>query len=189
MKKILAFISVLVLCVSLSSCYRWKINDDKITADIPQNQVEIDKPEVVENEKVELKLYSIDADMNEEKSVIEIDKNASLQEKTEFLAKELSGKYFNGNQIEIKIEEKTNSAVINLSDSEEKSWYSFFQGSQGGHTTEYRIVKTFLQPEYSGEWVDNIVIYYNGEPAFEMFEHFCLYEKFERSNIENYYSK
>ena len=84
--------------------------------------------------------------------------------------------------------EETNSAVINLKDIPDKEWHSFFQGSQGGHTSEYRIVKTFLQPDYTGEWIDFIEIWHNGEPAFEMYEHFCLYEKYERGNIGEYFS-
>ena len=185
MKKFLAILIITALSISLYSCDKKQPVTEPVNENLQQQEEMAKKPEV---SQVKLSLYSIDENMKEEITEIAVNSDVSVMDKLSTLAGELSKKYFNGNQIEITLNEETNSAVINLKDIPDKEWHSFFQGSQGGHTSEYRIVKTFLQPDYTGEWIDFIEIWHNGEPAFEMYEHFCLYEKYERGNIGEYYS-
>lgn len=46
-----------------------------------------------------------------------------------------------------------------------RTWrYQYFQGSAGGHDTSVALARTFLQPEYSGEWIDGVQFTYEGKP-------------------------
>ena len=53
------------------------------------------------------------------------------------------------------------------------SWaQNFFQGTAGGRVTSQALIKTFLQEEYRGEWIDGVVFSYQGRPIMESeFEH------------------
>ena len=49
-----------------------------------------------------------------------------------------------------------------------ETWrYLYFQGSTGGQFTSYSLRMTFLQPGYSGEWIDAVRFYYEGQPIRE----------------------
>jgi hypothetical protein len=46
-----------------------------------------------------------------------------------------------------------------------KSWrYGYFQGSAGGYSTTVTLARTFLQPQYKGQWIQNVQFYYNSKP-------------------------
>lgn len=181
MKKFLAILLTVILSFSLYSCDNKKQDDSANT-----QQETVKTPEPV---SVELSLYNINENLKEEVSEIQISADATIQEKMLYLASALSGKFFNGNTIEVGVKEETNTGAINLKDTPDHEWHSYFQGSQGGYATEYKLIKTMLQPDFEGDWIDSIEIHYNGEPAFEKFEHFCLYEKYERSEIDSYFSE
>ncbi|MDQ2087579.1 hypothetical protein RBH29_14195 [Herbivorax sp. ANBcel31] len=65
-------------------------------------------------------------------------------------------------------------AVINLREYDEKntsirrSWKShYFQGTTGGRETSVTLIETFLQRDYSGEWIDGVsFLYYDNEIEF-----------------------
>ena len=45
------------------------------------------------------------------------------------------------------------------------SWRTgYFQGSTGGHFTTITLIKTFLQEDYTGHWIDGVEFQYEGEP-------------------------
>lgn len=43
-------------------------------------------------------------------------------------------------------------------------WNQAFQGSTGGAVTTSELKYTFLQPDYSGQWIDGVQFYYEGKP-------------------------
>lgn len=48
------------------------------------------------------------------------------------------------------------------------SWRGiYFQGSSGGGSTTVTLIKTFLQENYKGEWIDGVEFYYEGKPIVE----------------------
>ena len=55
------------------------------------------------------------------------------------------------------------------------SWRGlFFQGSCMGAQTSYTLIKTFLQPDYRGEWIDAVEFYYEGAPIGYNWDHVIL---------------
>lgn len=132
-------------------------------------------------EKIELTLYS--KDVNTEEQVIlkkiEVDKNISVEEKLKTLANELSQNAFDNlpiDFVEIKEVDGKKIAHFNLDEldvnSGEKTpneyeginWVNnYFAGSAGGSITEYTLITTLLQKEYSGEWIDGLEFTYKGE--------------------------
>jgi len=106
-----------------------------------------------------------------------ISENLSQKNKLEALAKALSEIQFNKLPIEVseivEIDGKK-IAVINLSESVENqkisdvskfkgnSWATgYFQGSTGGTITSVSLIETFLQKDYSGQWIDGVKFLYN----------------------------
>ncbi|MCK8827381.1 hypothetical protein MWH25_06440 [Natroniella acetigena] len=48
------------------------------------------------------------------------------------------------------------------------TWYlDYFQGAADGHFTSVTLIKSFLQPEYEGDWIDGVKFLYQGEPIHE----------------------
>ncbi|MEA5571655.1 hypothetical protein [Calothrix sp. UHCC 0171] len=46
-----------------------------------------------------------------------------------------------------------------------KSWrYGYFQGSAGGYATTATLTRTFVQPNYQGNWIKGVQFYYAGKP-------------------------
>ncbi len=60
--------------------------------------------------------------------------------------------------------------VVNLHDSRQASWRSFFQGSAGGLSTYYLLAATLMQPQLTPPLADGLVVLYNGE-AFPELDH------------------
>lgn len=131
-------------------------------------------------EMVELILYS--KDVNTEEQVIlkkiEVDKNSSVEDKLKTLANELSQNAFDNlpiNLIEIKEIDGKKIAYFDLDELEVNSgektpneyeginWVNnYFAGSAGGNITEYTLITTLLQKEYTGEWIDGLEFTYKG---------------------------
>ena len=147
-----------------------------------QEEEKVDKTENVDNQEsintIEMVLYSKDANTDEQVVIgtIEVDENLSLEEKIEKLSKELSEKVFDSLPIEfVKInnvegkkialfnlnELGNNATDITFDNYEGVSWINnYFAGSAGGSVTEYTLITTLLQKNYTGEWIDGIEFTY-----------------------------
>ncbi|GAA0729519.1 hypothetical protein GCM10008905_29580 [Clostridium malenominatum] len=118
-------------------------------------------------------------------------KDKTLIQKLNLIAGELSSYYFNNLPIEVtKVEEVEGKkiVVVNIKESKDNegikdvalmkspTWATgFLQGSAGGITTEDRLIETFLQRDYKGEWIDGVKFLYH-EKTIE-FEHVPNLEK------------
>ncbi len=157
-------------------------NVDNQQSNSKQEEENIDKTENVDNQEaiktMEMFLYSKDANTDEQVVIgsIEVEENLSLEEKIEKLSKELSEKVFDSLPIEfVKINnvEGKKIALFNLNELgdnatditfdkyEGVSWINnYFAGSAGGSVTEYTLITTLLQKNYTGEWIDGIEFTY-----------------------------
>ncbi|MFU8844145.1 MAG: hypothetical protein ACNA7V_10100 [Bacteroidales bacterium] len=117
---------------------------------------------------------------------VQISRNITLDQKIEFLLEQLSKRYFSNLSIElkeIKITDRASTLYINLAESSGyngpgslqlyQSWFDFFQGSHGGMNTQIILTESLLQRHYQGDWVDALVVYYQGNP-FGDFDHVDL---------------
>ena len=127
---------------------------------------------------IEMILYSKDVNTDEEVIIgkVEINEKLTLEEKIEKLAYELSEKSFDGlpiqlvkiNNVEGKkialfnLDELGNNAKdITFDKYEGVNWINnYFAGSAGGSITEYTLLTTLLQRNYTGEWIDGIEFTY-----------------------------
>ena len=123
-------------------------------------------------------MYSKDVNTDEQVIVgeVEVKEDLSLEEKIEKLSKELSEKAFDNLPIEfVKINdiEGKKIALFNLDELgnnakditfdkyEGINWINnYFAGSAGGSVTEYTLITTLLQKNYTGEWIDGIEFTY-----------------------------
>lgn len=118
--------------------------------------------------------YDIDTANSEVISWIPLISSNGIEKNIEILAKYMEDKYFNKGHItieEIIDVDGKRVAIINLKEKESNTkeknsiWMSrYFAGSAGGRATESRMKLTFLQPGYSGEWIDGIKLLYEGVP-------------------------
>lgn len=125
--------------------------------------------------------------------VIEVEQGKTRQEKLKTIADTLSKRYFNGLTIAISdsfgAAGTVSVAKINLLESADfngpgtvpsyQSWYDFFQGTTGGQNTTITLRESLLQRHYTGEWVDGLVFYYQGEPIGD-WDHIALHGFFKR---------
>ncbi|MBP6963423.1 MAG: hypothetical protein KBC96_03355 [Armatimonadetes bacterium] len=96
-------------------------------------------------------------------------------EKLRLLADRLSRLEFSDlpiNVVRIETVKGKKVAVIDLRESQRgsdyRSWYGgYFQGSTGGGITQTKLMDTFLQRGYRGEWVDGVRFLYQGKPIQE----------------------
>lgn len=137
--------------------------------------------EIREADDIMLKLYTANVDTlaKEEigKIAVTVDSEGNIQDLPEvldILANELSKQVFEGLTIDIediKIVDGKKVAVINLKEDSNLSvgWEAnFLQGSTGAAITNITLKETFLQKEYTGEWLDGIQIFYEGQsPEFD----------------------
>lgn len=103
------------------------------------------------------------------KFYVDVDPMSNLQDKIEKIADRLSLFVFRKqiNLVKIKqVEDGKRIAVIDLVDSKNKkrTWQNSFEGSTGGGFTTAILIKSFLQPDYSGNWIDGVEFLYNGSP-------------------------
>lgn len=114
---------------------------------------------------------------------VRIPKNLPAIEKLKILADKLSRFKF-GLPIEVlrvKEQKGRKIAVINLLEHKETdinselTWRSvYFQGSTGGFFTTKTLIETFLQEDYSGEWIDGVEFYYEGKSISNDWDHISL---------------
>ena len=119
---------------------------------------------------------NIDTYQPEVIATVIIEDDLPLEEKLDIIADELSRTKFGGLGISVsKIEENSGKkvAIVNLSEktnNNNASWKTgYFQGSTGGTITTTALRDSFLQKEYSGEWIDGVRFLYNNEQI--NFEH------------------
>lgn len=140
-----------------------------------------------ENTEVSLSLYSADVDSLELTKIgsLKVEKDAPLKDKLDKLASELSKNVFSSLPITVtKIEtiDGKKIATVNLSETNESKQLSDLadyngdtwlrhklQGSTGASVTSKSLIETFLQRDYTGEWIDGVKFTYEGEEPF--FEH------------------
>ena len=144
-----------------------------------------DNVEITDNENnqesiktIEMMLYSKDVNTDEQVNIgeVEVNEELSLEEKIEKLSEGLSEKAFDNlpiefvkiNNIEGKkvalfnLDELGNNATdITFDKYEGINWINnYFAGSAGGSVTEYTLITTLLQRNYTGEWIDGIEFTY-----------------------------
>lgn len=179
MTKKLVLAAVLMLSIVMVSCTTKPTDTtnsngttvDQGTQNKDSSNKEAEKPkEEPKVNKIKLSIYSIDENSLEpnESGTIEVNENASVEDKLKALAKELSEKKFDKLSIEVKSIDKVDGkkvATINLADSDAKKWVPKFQGSTGGAITANTLIENFLQSnnKNKGEWVDGVKFLYNNK--------------------------
>lgn len=66
-----------------------------------------------------------------------------------------------------------------------RSWrYGYFQGSAGGYATTVTLARTFVQPNYQGNWIKGVQFYYAGKPIQDGdWDHISLNGVITRQNL------
>lgn len=112
---------------------------------------------------------------------VAIPNNLPLLGKLQQLADRLSRfefRYLPINVLRIENHNGKKIAIIELNeigDSYPSSWRGlYFQGSTGGHFTTITLIKTFLQEDYKGDWIDGVEFYYEREPISDDWDHISL---------------
>jgi hypothetical protein len=118
-----------------------------------------------------------------------VPQNYSLLEKLDALAAELSRSRFKGLPVEVMgIENQKGCKVAQVNLVEDPALRSdtgrpitwsglYFQGSAGGSMTTGTLLRTFLQREYPGNWIDGVRFYYENQPIETAgFDHLELYD-------------
>lgn len=189
-RTIIMIITIISIITILTGCtYNTKSNNklnDEIVALKEENKNLIKENEELKqayndnnkdkkSEVVSLPVYTINEDnyqLIEVEDYIQVYTNTSMEEKLNSIAQYLSKSHFTNLPIEIvKIED--NIAYINLKeDSNNKyNWSNYyFQGSYGGMKTATKLIETFLQRNYKGEWIKGVRFMYNDQIDWE-FEH------------------
>lgn len=187
LRKILACIVISCVAFGAVGCADKNTdpeNNSNIVSENLDNQQSNDNQEedILDNQEsiktIELLLYSKDVNTDEQVIVgeVEVNEDLSLEEKIEKLSKELSEKVFDNLPIEfVKINdiEGKKIALFNLDELgnnakditfdkyEGINWINnYFAGSAGGSVTEYTLITTLLQKNYTGEWIDGIEFTY-----------------------------
>jgi hypothetical protein len=117
---------------------------------------------------------------------LHIDQHFDLNEKIGILLNQLSERYFNNLDLELRGIQSNGSLTTVLVNLEEKpgyegpgslqpymSWYDFFQGSHGGLNTQITLTESLLQRHRKGEWFDALVFLYRGD-EFGDYDHINL---------------
>ncbi len=101
-------------------------------------------------------------------SYISIPRHYVLLEKIKVIASDLGKSRFHRQIDVLRIENRAGNqiAIINLEDASwaNRKWEQAFQGSAGGSITTGILLRSFLQKEYDGDWIDGVEFYLNGEP-------------------------
>lgn len=121
------------------------------------------------------RVYGLDSEamFEEVNFYVRIPEHLPLKERVAFLADQISRNKYGSLPIEVLAITEQNGkriARINLGENENSkpggaSWKGqYFQGSTGGGSTTLTLKKSFLQPDYTGEWIDGVEFYYEGKP-------------------------
>lgn len=134
-----------------------------------------------------LPIYGLDenAQAEEVNFYIHLPEALPLEDQLNVVASSLSRFKFSNLPIEVmRIEDRDGKkiALIDLREdsNNQSSWETgYFQGSTGGGATTLTLTKSFLQPNYKGDWIDGVEFYYEGEPMGE-WDHVNLQGAIER---------
>lgn len=152
-----------------------KKEDEKSDTKEENKTPKVDTTPKVEEKKsnlVTLKTYTADEDTLSIKTLssIQVEDTLSLKDKLTKLANELSVKGFKGLPIKVISVETINGSkkatinLENLTNDNTVSWpRTFFQGTTGGATTAKKLIETFKQSSYPGEWINYVEFLYNNE--------------------------
>lgn len=176
-KKVLAFIMIAFLF--LVGIGGWQVQKKNLEIQTLQTQLTQLKEQVAissrtekteEKKNINFPIYTANSDTYkpEVKHYIELPDDTEVEDKLKLIARELSRTYFGGLPIEVMKVEAQNGkkvAIVNLKEipncSSQISWArKYFQGSYGGTMTTTQLVESFLQREYTGEWIDGVQILY-----------------------------
>ena len=124
-------------------------------------------------------VYSVqdNADLLTTSFYIKIPDSLLLLEKLRVLADGLSRYRFRNLPVDVlRIENRDGKkvAIVQLKESKYggRGWAGgFFEGSSGGGTTSVTLKETFLQRDYTGDWIDGVEFHYEGEHALNTFDH------------------
>ncbi len=130
-----------------------------------------------------LRIYAYNANTNAEGVgfYLALPEDYVLSQKLKLVAHVLMKYTFTKGIIELKrIEEQAGKkiAIVELRETKANPWAwkgQYFQGSCGGGATTYILWSTFLQPDYTGRWVDGVEFYYEGKPISNDWDHISLY--------------
>jgi hypothetical protein len=130
-----------------------------------------------------LKIYTVDAmaDVEGVDFCLAVPENYTVIEKVNLVSSLLMKHKFSQGVILLKKIEQRNGkriAIIELHETEKHpiAWKGvYFQGSSGGHSTTYILVNTFLQPDYTGTWIDGVEFWYDGKPVANDWDHIFLH--------------
>ncbi|OON97924.1 MAG: hypothetical protein ATN36_02140 [Epulopiscium sp. Nele67-Bin005] len=146
---------------------------EQLEDNIQDLETKIEDLEATNKEEVEIAFvpfYTVDENwMGVEPSSIQIPVTENIEESLNNIGSILSTEEFYDLPIEVVgvgIVDGKKIANINLKEdyNSDMSWEnSFFQGSTGGQITVALIEENFLQRNYSGEWIDGIIVTYEGE--------------------------
>lgn len=158
---------------------------DQVQNEFESSPVDKDKKSVdqVQAEFEDFPVYGLDSQTWETEIMyyFKIKRDLSVAGKIESLADQLSERKFKALPIKVSLVEKENGqtiGVVNLLENEDYSpglsWNrAYFQGSSGGASTSTTLIKTFIQNDYKGDWVDGIVFKYEGGHLID-FDHVGL---------------
>ena len=127
-------------------------------------------PERLPAELVKVYVYDGQADIGTVGFCLVLPANYTVAQKLDLAAGVLMEYHFPKGRIEVaRIESRGDQeiAVVDLRETPDcpiawKGYY--FQGSSGGAATSFILSNTFLQPHYSGTWVDGVEFLYEGAP-------------------------
>ncbi|MGB3477848.1 MAG: hypothetical protein WBB67_01665 [bacterium] len=130
-----------------------------------------------------LKIYTVDAiaDVEGVDFCLAVPGYCTVIEKLKMISNLLMNYKFKRGIITLKTIEQRNGnsiAIIELKETKKDTmaWKGgYFQGSCGGHSTTYILVNTFLQPDYTGKWIDGVEFWYDGKPVANDWDHIFLH--------------
>ncbi len=142
-------------------------------------------------EKIEKDLYiSFNSQLNQTQK---LEKLSNLLSRYQFCGLPIEIKSTENGIVTINLDEhpwvKTVNTPPTLPGCSGQSWrFGYFQGSAGGYVTTVTLTRTFLQPDYQGNWIKGIQFYYGGQPIKEGdWDHINLDGVITRENLP--YSK
>ena len=170
-KRLLLIIILITLIINiLTGCNNNSSNISKLNSEVSLSTQEYKKSEVIS-----LPVYTINEDnyeLIEIEDYIQIYTDESMKEKLQSIADYLSKNYFGNLPIDvIKIEKDIAYISLKEDKNSKASWATYyFQGSYGGRQTATKLVETFLQRNYKGNWIKGVKFLYNDQEDWG-FEH------------------
>ena len=132
-------------------------------------------------------VYENDEDVLKEEKVI-VKNGNNLLPKIDVIKEHVESVLFDNNNLDYTYMKDQNRLIINFVDKDaediiESKWYNYFQGTTGAGITYVTLTYNFLQPEYSGEWIEELVFKFNDED-FPPLDHILLSRIFTRATLK-----